>query len=69
MLFNRSGKIPKHITFTFFGKLIEMVNRFKYLGTILSASGSVATPQEALLSSGRKAYFLLQKFDCSHHYI
>ena len=43
MVFNRSGKIPKRITFTFSGKPIEMVNRFKYLGTILGASGSVAT--------------------------
>ena len=61
MIFNRSGKIPKNIVFTFSGKPIEMVNKFKYLGTILSASSSVRAAQEALLSSGRKAYFSLQK--------
>ena len=61
MIFNRSGKIPKNIVFTFSGKPIEMVNKFKYLGTILSASGSVRAAQESLLSSGRKAYFSSQK--------
>ena len=61
MIFNRSGKIPKNIVFTFSGKPIEMVNKFKYFGTILSASDSVRAAQEALLSSGRKAYFSLQK--------
>ena len=45
MVFNRARKIPKHISFTFSGKTIEMVNRFKYLRTILSASISLTTAQ------------------------
>ena len=61
MIFNRSGKIPKNIVFTFSGKPIEMVNKFKYLGTILSASGSVSGSTRSFIVLWPKGLFFLTK--------
>ena len=38
---------------------MEMVNRLKYLGTILSASGSIAATQEAFRTE--RVFFLAKK--------
>ena len=67
MVFNKTGKIPQNVSFHIGDSELPMVNRFKYLGTILSSSGSQIPAAKSLCEKTNKAYFalrtVLQKFN------
>ena len=67
MVFNKTGKIPKNVSFNVGDSALPLVNRFKYLGTILSSSGSQIPAAKSLCDKTSKAYFalrtVLQKFN------
>ena len=67
MVFNKTGKIPKNLTFHVANEIVEVTNRYKYLGTLMSSSGSYNPAIEQLSEKASKAYFavrnVLQKVD------
>ena len=67
VIFNKTGRIPRDITFSLGGDEMMITNKYKYLGTVLSSSGSFNPAIENLADKARKAYFslrpVLSKFD------
>ena len=64
MVVNKSGKIPKETCFYYNNKLIETVNKFTYLGTLVTSNGSTGSRlhgKEELRKKADKGYFSLQK--------
>ncbi len=59
MVFNKTGKIPKHLLFRIGKDQVDFATRYKYLGTLLSSSGSYKPAIENLNEKSRKAYFSL----------
>jgi hypothetical protein len=57
---NKAGKHIKH-TFNFNDTQFECVNRYKYLGIHVCASGSFNFAQEELYKKALKAYFKFSK--------
>ena len=43
LVVNKSGKIPKEACFYYNNKLIETVNKFTYLGTLVTSNGSTGS--------------------------
>jgi hypothetical protein len=60
LIFNKAGKHIKH-TFNFNDTQFECVNRYKYLGIHVCASGSFNFAQEELYKKALKAYFKFSK--------
>lgn len=61
IIFSRCGRIPQNLQFTFNNNTITIVQKYKYLGTIISASGSFSQAKEELIDKGKKAYFSIRK--------
>ena len=57
MAFKNGGKISKLDTWTYENAKLETVNKFKYLGFILSSSGKFAQSIAAMADQGRVALF------------
>ena len=55
--FKNGGKISKLDTWTYENAKLETVNKFKYLGFILSSSGKFAQSIAAMADQGRVALF------------
>lgn len=66
LIFNKAGRHLKH-NFMYTDKLIECVNKCKYLGITFCSSGSFSTAQNELYQKGLKAYFKLCKDFLSHN--
>ena len=62
VIFRRGGKVGEKEKWWFNGSLLEVVPAFKYLGCILSSSGSYTNCITDLISSARRALFCLKKF-------
>ena len=43
LVINKSGRVPKDAYFYYDNKLIEMVNKFTYLGTLVTSNGSTGS--------------------------
>ena len=52
---------PRNLLFTVGGRELPITNRYKYLGTMLSASGSFTAAMENLSDRAKKAYFAVRK--------
>ena len=61
MIFNKTGMRPRNLLFTVGGRELPITNRYKYLGTMLSASGSFTAAMENLSDRAKKAYFAIRK--------
>ena len=61
MIFNKTGMRPRNLSFTVGGRELPITNRYKYLGTMLSASGSFTAAMENLSDRAKKAYFAVRK--------
>ena len=61
MIFNKTGRIPKGVRFTCGGADIPLTNRYKYLGILLSSSGSFKPAIDNLCDRSRKAYFAVRE--------
>ena len=57
IVFNTTCRLLKGYRFSYNGKILEQVREFKYLGTTLSASGSLMCVKEKLQKQANKAYF------------
>ena len=60
MIFNKSGKLLKH-SFKLGNDKLETVKEYKYLGILLTPSGSFTSAKEQLYKKSLKAYFKLRK--------
>ena len=64
LVINQSGRISKDACFFYNNKLIETVNRFSYLGSLVTSNGSTGSQvpgKEELRKKADKAYFSLQR--------
>ena len=64
LVINQSGRIPKDACLFYNNKLIETVNRFSYLGSLVTSNGSTGSQvsgREELRKKADKAYFSLQR--------
>ena len=43
LVINKSGRVPKDACFYYDNKLIETVNKFTYLGTLVTSNGSTGS--------------------------
>ena len=57
IVFNTTGRLLKGYRFSDDGKILEQVREFKYLGTTLSASGSLMCAKEKRRKQANKASF------------
>ena len=64
LVINKSGRVPKDACFYYDNKLIEKINKFTYLGTLVTSNGSTGSRllgKEELRKKADKAYFSLQR--------
>ena len=61
MIFNKTGIKPRNLAFKVGEKELPITNRYKYLGTMISASGSFTGAIENLSDRAKKAYFAVRK--------
>ena len=64
LVIDKSGRVPKDACFYYDNKLIETVNKFTYLGTLVRSNGSTGSRllcKEELRNKADKAYFSLQR--------
>ena len=64
LVVNKSGKIPKEACFYCNNKVIETVNKYTYLGTLVTSNGSTGSRlhgKEELRKKADKGYFSLQR--------
>ena len=69
MIFKKGGSIPNGIAFYYNGEPIEIVNRFCYLGVVVTTGGSLSTAQSTLAGQAQKAIFTLNKYLYKFTYI
>ena len=62
VIFKRGGRLGIKEKWWFNGSIVEVVPSFKYLGCVLSSSGSYTNCITSLVSSARRALFCLKKF-------
>ena len=60
MVFNKTGKIPNNVSFHLGNNKMQLSNRYKYLGTLMSSSGSYNPAIENLNEKSSKAYFAVR---------
>ena len=60
IVLNKSGKLPKCTNFYHSVKKLDIVQNHKYLGSVISCSGSSITAEVKLQEQADKAYFALQ---------
>ena len=61
VVFRAGGRLSRLDNWFYNGVNLEIVNVFKYLGIVLSYTGSFAKTQQTLSKQGRKAIFALNK--------
>ena len=61
IIFNQSGRIPRNIHFTHDNNVITIGQKYKYLRTVISASGSFSQAKVELIDKDKKAYFSIRE--------
>ena len=61
VVFRKGGKLKSSEKWTYCGKFLEIVSSFKYLGCILSITGSFSKNMDGIAVSSRRAIFGLRK--------
>ena len=64
LVINKSGRVSKDVCCYYDNKLIETVNKFTYLGTLVTSNGSTGSRllgKEELRKKADKAHFSLQR--------
>lgn len=62
MIFRKGGILPRNLSFTYNGQIIEIVNKFRYLGVVFTVGGSFSEAQTTLAGQAQKAIFQLNKY-------
>ena len=62
MIFQKGGILPRNLSFTFQGNVIEIVNKFVYLGISFSTGGSFTETHKTLSGQALTAIFKLNQY-------
>ena len=62
MVFRKGGRLSSNLKFTYQDKTIEVINKFSYLGIVLTSGGSSYETQKTLSGQALKAIFTLNKY-------
>ena len=62
VVFKRGGRRARNDTWSYDGNALEVVSQFKYLGCLLSSSGSFNVCINSLAESGRRGLFSLKQY-------
>ena len=62
MVFRKGGILPRNLSFTFQGNMIEIVNKFVYLGISFSTGGSFTETHKTLSGLALKAILKLNQY-------
>ena len=62
LVFRRGGRLPANLEFKYNGNLIEIVNKFSYLGITFTSGGSSFETQKTLSGQALKAMFKMNKY-------
>ena len=62
LIIRAGGLLPKKLSFSYDGEVLEIVKSFKYLGIVLTAGGSFSEAQNTLAGQAQKAIFKLNKY-------
>ena len=62
VVFRRGGRLPTNLEFKYNGNLIEIVNKFSYLGIVFTSGGSSFETQKTLSGQALKAMFMMNKY-------
>ena len=62
MVFRRGGPLRRNVLFVYDGNIIDIVQKFAYLGIVFSTGGSFAVTFDTLAGQARKAIFQLSKY-------
>ncbi|MCG8093252.1 MAG: hypothetical protein JAZ17_06420 [Candidatus Thiodiazotropha endolucinida] len=62
MVFRKGGLLPKNLSFFYDGQVLEIVNKFRYLGVTFTIGGSFAETQNTLSGQAQKAIFKMNKY-------
>lgn len=62
IVFRKGGRLPQNLQFKFNDKIIEIVNKFCYLGIVFTSGGSAFETQKTLSGQALKAIFKLNKY-------
>lgn len=62
MVFRKGGMLPRNLEFSFDNTILEIVNKFTYLGVVFTPGGSFTETQNMLAGQARKALFMLDKY-------
>ena len=61
LIFRVGGLLPRNLSFSYEGEVLEIVKCFKYLGIVFTAGGSFSEAQNTLVGQAQKAIFKLNK--------
>ena len=61
IIFNQSGRIPRNIHFTHDNNVITIVQKYKYLRTVICALGSFSQAKVELIDKDKKAYLSIRE--------
>ena len=61
MVFRKGCILPRNLSFIFDNTVLEIVNKFTYLGVVFTAGDSFKETQNILAWQSRKALFVLEK--------
>ena len=62
IVFRKGGQLPRNLRFIYNGLNIEIVEKFSYLGIVLTSGGSFSNCQTTLAGQAQKAVFALNKY-------
>ena len=62
VIFRKGGRLPQNLRFTYGGTVIEIVNKFTYLGIVFTSGGSFSEAQATLSGQAQKAIFAMNKY-------
>jgi hypothetical protein len=62
MVFRKGGRLPGHLEFNYNGNILEIVNRFTYLGVVFTTGGAFTETQTLLAGQALKATYRLEKY-------
>ena len=62
VVFRRGGRLLTNLEFKYNGNLIEIVNKFSYLGIVFTSGGSSFDTQKTLSGQALKAMFTMNKY-------
>ena len=62
MVFRKGGRLSSNLKFTYQDKVIEVINKFSYLGIVFTSGGSSYETQKTLSGQALKAIFTLNKY-------